>query len=156
MQTLHFSILINAPKEKVWNTMLEDETYREWTSAFSPEGSYYEGGWNEGDEILFLGGDGNKEGAVSGMISRIKESKPFDFVSIQHLGEIHNGEKKLWYGEGTVNSEAFENYTFEEKDGGTEVIVDLTASDGFPYNMEEMFKDMWPKALQSLKEIAER
>ncbi|MEX2593834.1 MAG: hypothetical protein WD426_13755 [Anditalea sp.] len=38
-QKLHFSKRINAPKEKVWDTMLKDETYREWTSAFT-EGSH--------------------------------------------------------------------------------------------------------------------
>ncbi len=155
MQTLHFSIWIDADKEKVWNTMLGDETYREWTNVFNPGmESYYEGGWNEGDDIRFLGPD--KEGTVSGMISRVKESRPYDFISLQHLGEINKGKEKLWYGEGTSNVEAYENYTFEEKDGGTEVIVDLEAADGFPYNMEEMFKEMWPKALESLKVLAEK
>lgn len=155
MQTLHFSILINADKEKVWKTMLEDETYREWTKVFNPGSeSYYEGGWNEGDEIRFLGND--TEGTVSGMLSRIKESRPYDFVSIQHLGEINKGVEKLWYGEGTTNIEAYENYTLEEKDGGTEVIIDLNMSDEFPYNIEEMFKGLWPKALESLKTLAEK
>ena len=46
MQTQHFSIMIDAPKEKVWHSMLDDETYRDWTAAFS-EGSYYEGAWEE-------------------------------------------------------------------------------------------------------------
>ena len=36
MQKLNFKIDINAPKEKVWSTMLEDKTYREWTDSFSP------------------------------------------------------------------------------------------------------------------------
>ncbi|MDQ5893468.1 MAG: hypothetical protein QG640_480, partial [Patescibacteria group bacterium] len=31
MQKIHFSIQINAPKEKVWDTMLGEATYREWT-----------------------------------------------------------------------------------------------------------------------------
>ena len=41
MKQLTFSTTIDAPKEIVWRTMLEDETYREWTSAFQ-EGSYGE------------------------------------------------------------------------------------------------------------------
>jgi uncharacterized protein YndB with AHSA1/START domain len=39
MQKLTFSTTIAAPKDLVWRTMLEDETYRQWTSPFQ-EGSY--------------------------------------------------------------------------------------------------------------------
>jgi uncharacterized protein YndB with AHSA1/START domain len=39
MQKLNFSTRINASKQKVWNTLWDDETYRLWTSAFA-EGSY--------------------------------------------------------------------------------------------------------------------
>ncbi len=35
MSKLNFSIVIDAPKEKVWDTMLEDKTYRIWTEAFT-------------------------------------------------------------------------------------------------------------------------
>ena len=41
METLNFSININAPKEKVRKVLWDDSSYREWTSAFS-EGSYAE------------------------------------------------------------------------------------------------------------------
>ncbi len=65
MEKQHFSIVIKAPKEKVWNTMLEDDTYRKWTEPFAP-GSYYKGDWSKGSKILFLapgekGRDGNGE-----------------------------------------------------------------------------------------------
>ena len=39
MEKLHFSVNINASKEKVWQTLWDDTTYRKWTSAFS-ETSY--------------------------------------------------------------------------------------------------------------------
>ena len=38
MTKLTFSTTIAAPSELVWRTMLEDATYRNWTSAFQ-EGS---------------------------------------------------------------------------------------------------------------------
>jgi ligand-binding SRPBCC domain-containing protein len=41
MQTLQFTQTINAPKEHVWNVMLEKPTYEKRTTAFS-EGSTYE------------------------------------------------------------------------------------------------------------------
>lgn len=42
MKKIHSEITINASPEAVWNVMLEDDTYRKWTSAFA-EGSYYKG-----------------------------------------------------------------------------------------------------------------
>ena len=96
MQNLKFSIFINAPREKVWNAMLGDATYREWTKPFN-ETSYFEGDWSEGSKMLFLGED--KDGKVlGGMYSRIAKNIPFEYVSIEHLGEVHDGVEKPWPG----------------------------------------------------------
>ena len=70
MKKGHYSIFINAPKETVWKTMMEQETYRTWTTPFH-EGSYYVGDWNmEGSTVRFLGPseDGTGDG---GMLSRV-------------------------------------------------------------------------------------
>jgi activator of Hsp90 ATPase-like protein len=150
MQKLHFSIVINAPKEKVWHTMLEDKTYREWTAAFNP-GSHYKGDWNKGSKILFLGPD-PKTGEEGGMVSRIAENKPYEFISIEHLGIVHNGVEDTTSEEAKKWAPAFENYTFREKDGTTEVLVDMDIDE----KEAEMFNKMWPDALQKLKELAEK
>lgn len=93
MEKLHFSVQIKAPKEKVWDTMLDDETYRKWTTAFSP-GSYYEGSWDEGSKILFLAPDEN--GKLSGMTSIIAENRPYEFISIKHISvKLKMGLKTL-------------------------------------------------------------
>ncbi len=152
MQKIHHSIFINAPVEKAWNTMLEDATYREWTAPFNP-GSYYEGDWNEGSIIKFLGVDENGDAQMGGMYSRIAQNRPHEFVSIEHLGFVDlegnidttSEEVKKW-------TPAFENYTFTEKDGGTEVSVELDSPD----DHKEMFDEMWPRALLKLKEISEK
>ncbi len=150
MQKIHFSIFINAPREKVWDTMLSETTYPQWTTVFNP-GSYFKGSWEEGSEILFLGPnpDGQGEG---GMMSRIKENRLHEFISIEHLGMINNGvadtiseEVKKW-------TPSYENYTFLDKDGGTEVSVDMDIMDEY----KTMFEEMWPKGLESLKELAEK
>ncbi|MCF7831887.1 MAG: SRPBCC domain-containing protein [Candidatus Pacebacteria bacterium] len=150
MQKIHFSIIINAPREKVWNTMLEDATYRQWTTAFNP-GSYFKGSWEEGSKILFLGPnpDGNGEG---GMVSRIKENRLYEFVSIEHLGMINNGVEDTTSEEVKKWTPAFENYTFASVDGGTKVSVDMDINDDY----KTMFEEMWPKALQILKELSEK
>lgn len=152
MQKLRHSIFIQAPVEKVWNTMLEDATYRQWTEPFNP-GSYYEGDWSEGSIIKFLGVDESGEAQMGGMYSRIAENRPHEFVSIEHLGFVDlegnvdttSDEVKKW-------TPAFENYTFTEKDRGTEVTVELDINE----EHKEMFDEMWPKALQNLKELAEK
>lgn len=150
METLRFTVTINAGKEKVWHAMLDDATYRQWTKPFN-EGSRYVGEWKEGSEMRFIGVDeSGKE--VGGMYSMIRESRPFEFVSIEHLGMIsETGEidttsemVKKW-------TPAFENYTLRDKDGGTEVLVEIDISDEW----KDMFNEMWPKALIRLKEIAE-
>lgn len=150
MQKLHFSVHIQAPKKKVWDAMLQDKTYREWTTAFNP-GSYYEGKWETGSKMLFLGPH-PKTGLPSGMVSCIKESRPYEFVSIEHLGFVQDGVEdttsdfiKEWVG-------ALENYTFVEKNGGTEVQVDIDVAD----SQKDEFQGMWPKALELLKEISEK
>lgn len=149
MERLHYSITINAPKEKVWNTMLGEETYREWTSAFMP-GSFFKGSWEEGSKILFLAP--GESGKNSGMVSRIKENRQYEYVSIEHLGFVENGTEdttsdtvKSWAG-------ALENYTFKENNGKTELIVELDTSEEY----KEMFNETWPKALQKLKTLSER
>lgn len=149
MDKLNFSIIINATKEKVWNTMLEDKTYRIWTEAFS-KGSHYIGDWSKGSKILFLGP--NENGEMGGMVSRIKENKLYEYISIEHLGVVENGKEdttsdavKQWAG-------SLENYTFKNKDGKTELLVDMDINDEY----KEMFECMWPAALKKLKELAEK
>lgn len=150
MQKLHFSIFINVPVEKVWNTMLENETYRQWTEPFSP-GSYFKGSWGKGEKMLFLGPDPETK-EEGGMVAYIKENKPHEFISIEHVGMIKNGVEDLTSDEVKKWTPAYENYSFVEKDGGTEVSVDVDTNEEY----KTMFEGIWPKALQRLKELAEK
>jgi hypothetical protein len=149
MQKLKFSIEINSPKEKVWNTMLEDKTYRIWTEVFS-KGSHFIGDWSKGSKILFLGP--NENGEMGGMVSRIKENKLYEYISIEHLGVVENGKEdttsdavKQWAG-------TLENYAFKNKDGKTELLVEMDINDEY----KQMFESMWPAALKKLKELSEK
>lgn len=139
MKALHFSTSINAPKEKVWDALWQDENYRRWTAIFY-EGSYAESDWNEGSKILFLGPNGD------GMSSMIEKKIPNKQMTFKHLGELKNGieESKDWV-------DARESYFLNEKDGGTELKVELDAVGEF----EQYFRDTFPKALEAVKQIAE-
>ena len=149
MKKLNFSIVINAPKEKVWDTMLEDKTYRQWTEPFAP-GSHYVGDWNEGGKIHFLAP--GEDGKLGGMVSRIKENRQYEYISIEHLGFVQDGKEDTESDGAMSMSGALENYTIKENDGKTEVLVDMNSNEEYA----DMFNGMWPKALQKLKELAEK
>lgn len=53
MKELQFSIEINAPKERVWATLWEDKTFRDWADIID-EGTYMQGEMTEGNEIQFI------------------------------------------------------------------------------------------------------
>lgn len=150
MKTLHFSTTIEAPKEKVWHTMLDDAPYRDWTSAFSP-GSYYRGDWSEGSKILFLGPDPSG-GGDGGMVCRVAENRPYDFISLSYLGIVKDGVEDTSSEAARRWANGFENYTFREQDGATGVRVDLQVAE----DMAPMFDETWPGALARLKVLAER
>ncbi len=125
--------------------MINDETYRQWTDVFSPgDGSSYEGEWITGHEISFLGIE--KDGKRSGMYAKVKEARPYDFISIQHLGEVSSGVKKPW----TVN--AFEEYTFQERPDGTILSISVDVDEKW----KQMFEETWPIALEKLKQLSEK
>jgi hypothetical protein len=146
---LQFKILIHASAEKVYRKMIEKPTYEEWTMVFSP-GSTYEGNWDEGSKILFVGE--SESGEKGGMVSRIERNIPFEFLSIEHLGVIKDGKEILDTPEVLSWAGAHENYIFEAKEDKTLVKIELDSNQEF----EEYFEELWPKALLKLKEICER
>lgn len=144
MKTQHFDIFIQAPRERVWTTMLQSPTYEQWTSAFC-QGSRFEGSWKAGDVIRFLDPAGN------GMVSEIAEHRPAEFVSIRHLGFIENGQEDTTSDAVRAWAPCFENYTFSDEGTGTRVNVDADVFGGH----EDMMAASWPRALQSLKALCE-
>lgn len=148
MAAPQYSVGINAPVHTVWTTMLDDKTYRDWTSAFG-EGGYYEGDWSEGSTIRFVGTE--EDGSVSGMIGKVVASRPDDFVSIEYFGQIIHGEVDTTSDDAQAFVGSYENYTFRESDGVTTVTVDLSDDE-----MMNQFEDVWPRALGRLKELAEQ
>jgi uncharacterized protein YndB with AHSA1/START domain len=145
MKTHRYATTIHAPREAVWAAMLGPDTYRAWTAPFC-EGSYYEGSWNTGDRIRFLGPSGD-----GGMSSVIAESRHPEFISIKHLGIIKDGVEDTTSEAATAWAPSFENYAFAETNGATEVTVELQ----MPADFEAFMDEAWPKALAKLKSICE-
>lgn len=154
MRKLHFETFINASKEKVWESIITDATYRDWTAPFSSGSnssvSYFEGSWEKGSKMRFL--SKNENGELGGMLAEIAENRPYEFISIKHVGMIMNGVEDTESEEVKKWIPAFENYTLSETDGKTKMEVDLDTNEEYA----EMFEEMWPKALEKLKEVAER
>ena len=152
MIKLQYKVSINAPVTRVYNYMLgmnNKSTYEQWTSLFNPTSSY-EGSWDKGSKILFVGVD--EKGERGGMVSRIAENKANRFVSIQHYGLVKANEEITEGPEVEKWANGFENYTFEENNGITNVTVDLDTTEEFVDYMNENY----PKALNKLKELCEK
>lgn len=149
MNKLHLEILINAPKEKIWSIITQPELYKEWASAFS-EGSMFEGSWEKGSKIRFLGPDEN--GVMGGMSSEIAENRPYDFISIHHVGIVSGDVEDTTSEQAKEWTPAHENYTLSDVDGQTKFEMDMDINPKY----EEMFREMWTGALAKLKEMAER
>lgn len=151
MQKIVFKKDINTTAQKVYETMLglnDKSTYEHWTSAFNPT-STYEGNWEIGNKIYFVGVDEN--GKKGGMVSRIEDNQPSKFVSIQHYG-ILDGENEVTTGEQVEKwTGGHENYTFQEINGKTTVTVEIDVIEEYL----DYFKDTYPKALDKLEEICE-
>lgn len=93
MKKIEFKEQIKASVKKVYETMLglnDKATYEQWTAEFNPT-STYEGNWDKGEKIYFVGTDEN--GKRVGMISEIADNIPYEFVSIRHIGML-DGEKR--------------------------------------------------------------
>lgn len=143
MNEMQFSIEINTTKEKVWGTLWRDETFREWAGLIDP-GTYIVGELKEGSEVQFISAENGY-----GVTSLVEKLVPNEFLLLRHHADTQNsGEQereKEWTG-GT------ESYTLTEKDG----ITILTVVFDVPQELEEYFKDNYPKAMERVKVLAER
>src|SRR5687768_7542574 len=143
MQKQQFSIEIKAPRERVWNTLWEDKTFRDWGNIID-EGQYMVGEIKEGNEVQFIS-------SVSGygVTSLIEKLVLNEFVSFRQIADTKDsGERereKEWTG-------GVESYSLSENDG----VTTLTVAIDVPPGQEETFKVRFPKALERVKMLAEK
>jgi uncharacterized protein YndB with AHSA1/START domain len=144
MQNMHYSVDINATKEKVWETLWSDQTLRDWASNID-EGTYMEGTLEEGKEVNFMSASGY------GVSSKVEKLIPYMHVSFRQIADIKAGangaiEKrdKQWTG-------ALGSYDLEENKGK----VTLSVAQDVPDELVEMFKTRIPLSLERVKVLAE-
>lgn len=143
MQKLQFSIEIQASKEKVWDTLWDDKTFRDWSNIID-EGTYMVGEMKEGATVQFISGNSGY-----GVTSLVEKCIPNEFVLLRHMGDTKEGGTREREQEWTGGQES---YSLTERDGDTTVVVELDA----PPEQRETFKERLPKALARVKELAEK
>ncbi|MEK8033838.1 SRPBCC domain-containing protein [Ideonella sp. DXS29W] len=141
---IQFSTFIAAPVSTVFRTMIEPGSYRQWAAAFM-EGSTFEGTWQAGERIRFVGPEGD------GMLSEIAANRPDEFISIRHLGFVTKGVEDTTSDAARAWAGACENYSFAAVPGGTQLTVDQDVVAEF----EGYLSEAWPKALAKLKALSE-
>ena len=143
MKQLQFLIEVHATKEKVWDTLWQDETLREWAGIIDP-GTYMVGDLKEGNEVQFISAENGY-----GVTSLVEKLTPGEFLLFRHQVDTKESgaqeRKKEWSG-------GRESYALSEKDGTTTVTVAFDV----PPGMEEYFKSIYPKVMERVKELAER
>ncbi|MFM2387902.1 MAG: hypothetical protein RL660_2659 [Bacteroidota bacterium] len=152
MQRLLFQHNIKVSAQHAYEKMLglkDISTYKHWTAEFNPT-STYEGNWDKGSKMRFIGVDEN--GKVSGMVSRILDNQPAQFVSIEHYGFV-DGDTEITTGELVEKwTGGQENYSFAESNGVTTVSVEIDVVEEYL----DYFNEKYPAALEKLREICER
>lgn len=142
MKEIQFSIEINASKERVWATLWEDITFRDWANIID-EGTYMKGIMKEGNEIQFISSVNGY-----GVTSQIEKLNPNEFALFRHSADTKESGKqereKEWTG-GT------ESYSLTEKNGVTTLIVKTDV----PQEQEETFNIRFLRALERIKTLAE-
>lgn len=151
MKKLQYTISIKANAGKVYNTMLginDIKNYEQWTAEFNPT-STYEGTWEKGSKMYFIGTD--EDGKRGGMVSEIEENIPNKFVSIRHYGLLQEDKEITTGAEAEKWTGGHENYSYEENNGITTVTVEVDVTEDFI----DYYNTTCPKALEKLKEICE-
>lgn len=146
MKNLFYSTRIKASIEKVWDTMLDFESYKKWAKAFSSE-SQYDGEWIQGTYIKFI--DPN----MGGTKAFIEEMKPLNRIHVKHVAIINkdcsedteSDIAKNWLG-------ITETYRLKETSGVCQLDIEIHTHEDYV----GMFNDGWPNAIRLLKDICEK
>jgi uncharacterized protein YndB with AHSA1/START domain len=145
MERLEYKIVISATAKKVWETMLQEETYKQWVAKSWPD-SFYEGKWAKGEKIRFIGPDG------SGTLAELVDVVPYERIFARHIAVLEPGgieDRTSEAAKGWVGTT--EEYRFAERLGKTTLTVYMEIYPAWT----KMFDEGWPTALDELKKVTE-
>ena len=142
MKEMKFTVEINASREKVWDTLWQDKTFRQWASVIDP-GTYMVGELKEGSKVQFI-----SLSSGYGVTSLVEKLTPGEFLLLRHHADTQEEGKRERENEWTGGKES---YSLTEKDS----LTTLTVVFDVPSELEEEFNISYPKALEQVKVLAE-
>lgn len=141
MKEMQFSIEIRATKEKVWDTLWQDKTLRQWAGIIDP-GTHMVGDLKTGNEVQFISGNGY------GVTSLVEKLTKGEHLLLRHRADTQDNGTQRRANEWTGGTES---YSLAELDGTTT----LTVAFDVPLELEDYFTVTYPKALERIRELAE-
>jgi uncharacterized protein YndB with AHSA1/START domain len=145
VKKIKFEIQINAPQEKVWQLLFDEQTYGQWTLPFAPDCRAVSD-WKEGSKYQFFGNGNN------GLYGEIAVSQYPNHIGFKHLGQIKEGVEQApddatfeWRG-------ATEEYKLSSTEGGTHLTATLDALE----SDLDFLNTAFPKSLELLKQLCEK
>lgn len=141
MKEMQFKIEINAPRKKVWQTLWQDESLRDWSGIVDP-GTYMVGELKQGATVQFNSAEGY------GVTSLVAELVPGEFILFKHQADTQDSGKNNRDDQWTGGQES---YKLTENNGVTVLEMSLDV----PPELEKVMGVSYPKALGRVKELAE-
>ena len=133
MREIQFTIDINASKERVWATLWEDATFRDWAKIID-DGTCIKGVLEEGNEVQFIS-------SVSGygVTDLVERLVPNEFILFRHSADTKDSGEQLRESEWTGGAES---YSLSENYGVTTLLVKTDV----PLEQEETMLIRFPLA----------
>lgn len=142
MKELQFSIRINASKEKVWNILWDDKTFRNWANIID-EGMFMVGEMKKGGNVQFISSVNGY-----GVTSKIDKLTLFETVLFKHRQDTKESGTQEREEEWTGGTEC---YFLAHTDG----VTTLTVKMDVPSEQEEMISIRFPRALDRVRILSE-
>ena len=143
-QVIKKAIEINAPKEKVWNVLLQDHYNRQWYAYFS-EGTYAETDWQLGSKVIF------KDNSGDGLVGKVVTHRPYEILAVEYEGILTKGHEMYHTPEAQAMQGFRETYHLTENNT---TLLNIESDMGEEYF--DMMSAAWDKALQKIKELTEK
>lgn len=142
MKEISFSITISATPERVWKILWQDNTFRDWAGLIDP-GTYMVGEMKEGNIIQFISSENGY-----GVTSKVDKLVANEFLLLSHKSDTKNNgtqeREEQWSG-------GKESYLLTQDEGK----VILTVKFDVPEELEEMFTQLYPAALERIRTLSE-
>lgn len=142
MHKQEYTTSIKASKERVWQVLWDDESFRDWASLID-EGTYMKGELKEGNVVQFISSHGGY-----GVSSLVEKLIPAELIVLKHQMDTKDSGESQRDEEWTGGSES---YRLTESDGFTTLIFSMDA----PPSQEELMSIRVPQALARIKVLAE-